>query len=275
MLAQGIDLPGVRNARELGGYRIGERTVRKGVLLRSGSLTGATEEARKRLAEEYRVQTVADFRMSEEAAKSPDPEIPGARKVHLPMLETADMNTPDPEFVALIADPAIDKKTKFEATWQRRIIDEQVYVDFLRKERGKSAIRGFFGALLETGEDRAVLWHCRDGKDRTGLAAMLLLSALGADRETVLADYMLTNEFNRDIVEEAAKTAEEWRMPPEMADLYLFMAGGVIRRYMECALDYLDREYGGPAGYLEKEIGIDREKRERLQAKYLTQEEKN
>ncbi|MER2057105.1 MAG: tyrosine-protein phosphatase, partial [Clostridia bacterium] len=45
MPAQGIDLPGVRNARELGGYRIGEMTIKKRILLRSGSLTGATEEA--------------------------------------------------------------------------------------------------------------------------------------------------------------------------------------------------------------------------------------
>lgn len=272
MPAQGIDLPGVRNARELGGYRIGEMTIKKGILLRSGSLTGATEEARRDLAEKYRVQTIADFRMSEETAKSPDPEIPGARKLHLPMLETADMNTPDPEYVAVIADPAVDKRTKFEMTYRKKIIDEQVYVDFLRKERGKSAIRGFFGALAELEDGRAILWHCRDGKDRTGLAAMLLLSALGADRETVLADYMLTNEFNRNIVEEAEKAAAEWQMPRDMADLYLFMTGGVIRGYMECALEYLDREYGGATGYLEKEIGIGADERERLRAKFLTRE---
>ena len=95
------------------------------------------------------------------------------------------------------------------------------------------------------------------------------------DKEQYLADKSKTLQKQLEAQKKAAKTAEEWRMPPEMADLYLFMAGGVIRRYMECALDYLDREYGGPAGYLEKEIGIDREKRERLQAKYLTREEKN
>ncbi len=50
--------------------------------------------------------------------------------------------------------------------------------------------------MLDTEPERAVLWHCTGGKDRTGLAAMLILSALGVDEETVVKDYLLTNEFN-------------------------------------------------------------------------------
>ena len=42
----------------------------------------------------------------------------------------------------------------------------------------------------------AVLWHCTEGKDRCGLLAAMLLSALGVSREDIMEDYLLTNEVN-------------------------------------------------------------------------------
>ena len=52
----------------------------------------------------------------------------------------------------------------------------------------------FFRILLKTDPGRgAVLWHCVDGKDRAGLATMFLLSALGADKQTILEDYLMSN----------------------------------------------------------------------------------
>ena len=64
--------------------------------------------------------------------------------------------------------------------------------------RGKAAYRAFFRLLLALGGGRAVLCHValQDGKDHTGLASMLLFTALGVSRETVLADYLMTSEYN-------------------------------------------------------------------------------
>jgi protein-tyrosine phosphatase len=76
------------------------------------------------------------------------------------------------------------------------IISDQMYVEFLQGETGKAGFRNFFRVLLETPEGSAVLWHCTNGKDRTGVAAMLLLGILNVDEETIMADFMLTNTFN-------------------------------------------------------------------------------
>ena len=46
MFKNEIVLPGVNNARELGGYKIGDKTIVKGKLIRTGSLNNATEEAK-------------------------------------------------------------------------------------------------------------------------------------------------------------------------------------------------------------------------------------
>ena len=40
-----------------------------------------------------------------------------------------------------------------------------------------------------------LMFHCTAGKDRAGFAAALFLAALGVERETIIEDYMLTNEL--------------------------------------------------------------------------------
>jgi hypothetical protein len=51
-----------------------------------------------------------------------------------------------------------------------------------------------FSRLADPGRLPAVI-HCLGGKDRTGLAIALLLTALGVEREVVLDDYQLTNDY--------------------------------------------------------------------------------
>jgi protein-tyrosine phosphatase len=48
-----------------------------------------------------------------------------------------------------------------------------------------------------------VLFHCTAGRDRTGVATVLLLEALGVPRETILSDYLLSNEIFPESTQEA------------------------------------------------------------------------
>ncbi len=52
----------------------------------------------------------------------------------------------------------------------------------------------FFKTLMEA-DKTPLMFHCTAGKDRAGFAAALFLAALGVDRETIIEDYMLTNEL--------------------------------------------------------------------------------
>jgi len=269
MTEQRIDLGGVGNARELGGYRIGDRRVRRGALLRSAGLDRATPEALEALQSRYRVQTVVDLRMSAERSLLPDPVIPGAVNLHLPVIEMEDMLADaDPSLVALYSDPNTDRMTLFNAVYESGVMNERLYVDFLLGERGRRAFRGFFGALLALEEGRALLWHCTDGKDRTGCAAMLTLFALGADRKTVLADYLLTNACNAQRLEALRRRVAPLGMPAEKVEALLFMSGGVIEGYMTAAIDALEREFGGVAGYL-AQIGVGEEETGALRRRLL------
>lgn len=63
------------NARQLGGYVIGDKTVRKDVLLRSGALSEASDEALAALHDKYRLALVVDFRSSMERGAEPDRDV--------------------------------------------------------------------------------------------------------------------------------------------------------------------------------------------------------
>lgn len=253
----GIGLDGVVNARELGGYRIGEKVIAGSTFLRTGRLDQA-QSAAVILAEKYRLRYIVDFRMSEEQESMPDIEVPGCTHIALPVLEKADMDEPDPEVVKVISDPDSTPLDRFNVIYEKGFINNTLYVDFLCKERGKQAYRGFFEAVksLENEEGRSILWHCTDGKDRTGLASMLLLSALGASRETIMEDYMMTNLFNGVRLAETKKQAEEFGFSAEKTEVCLFMAGGVIREFMEHAIDILEERYGSVRGYLAEELNV-------------------
>lgn len=276
MLKQAIDLPGVGNARELGGYAIGDRKVRGGVLLRTASLSKIEPEAIQRLRDEYRLQTVVDFRMAGEQSHVPDPEIPGATNLQLSVVELADYPIPegaDPALMAkttaILKDPRADRMELFEISYQLGMVGPDSYEAFLLGERGKAAYAAFFRTILELEDGRAILWHCTDGKDRAGCASALVLSALGASRGLLLEDYLLTNEFNAVVVEGVRQKAAAYQMPPEKRDALVFMTGGVVASYLTHVLDLLVERYGSVEAYLAEELGVGAAEREELRARFL------
>lgn len=273
MLKQAIYLPGVGNARELGGYTIGDKKVKKGVLLRTAGLNKTVPEAIAKLQKEYRLQTVVDFRMTGERLGIPDRELPGARNLHLPVIEMEDYPEQDPELIAKYTNGG-DRMKLFEMSYDAGMLGPDLYVNFLLGERGKRAYREFFRILLENDPDKgAVLWHCTDGKDRTGCAAMLLLTALGASRETIIADYMLTNEYNAAQIEAVRQKTASYPMPPEKREALLFMCGAVVESYITNAIDTLNEKYGSVEGYLREELNVGSAELEALRNKYLIGEQ--
>ena len=269
MLEKGILLSGVGNARQLGGYRIKDKRISDGVLIRSAALNQATPEAVETLRNKYRIQSVIDFRMSSERQFQPDPAIPGSDNIHLPVLEMEDaMKGANPKMVEQYTASKTDRMALFNAAYESGMLSEKLYTDFLLKDRGRVAFRGFFKSLLDLQEDRAILWHCTDGKDRTGCAAMLVLFALGADHETVMHDYMLTNVYNTDILETIRRRVAPLGMSEEKLNALLFMSGGVAETYMDNAIEALNRECGSVQGYL-RELGVGEREIGEIRSKFL------
>lgn len=259
MLNNKIILPGVNNTRDLGGYPAGGKRVRKGVLIRSGTLNRAGPETVFLLSYRYRVRHIVDLRMGSVIAGAPDPDVPGADYHKLPVVEMEDYiaASGDTGEAEKFLSGGIDRQALFDMAYERGLLSPEMYVLFLLGERGKNAYRKFFNILLTNDPDKgAVLWHCEDGKDRAGLAAMLLLSALGTDMDTIMEDYLLTNENNSAKLDKIRKDCEAFGMPQEKIEALLFVSGGVFAEYLTYAVHTLEKKYGSVTGYLTQELGF-------------------
>lgn len=270
--SQTINLTSVANARELGGYvGDGGRTVRRGVLLRTAAPSEISDEDKARLVDDLKLATVIDFRMTSEVEKAPDPEIEGVSNVNLRIIDEtklADIAERMAKYVEEGGDPN-DKSAQLKIAIESGFISDQMYVDFLSTDTGKAGYKDFFEQLEALPEGSSLLFHCTQGKDRTGIAAMLILSVLGVDEQTIMQDYLLTNEFNADAIAQERKMLEDKGIEGDMAELYLLAMDGVNEKVMQNALDWLKENYGSPTDYVKQELGVTDAQIEALRDKFL------
>ncbi len=113
------------------------------------------------------------------------------------------------------------------------------------------------------------MWHCTAGKDRTGLAAMLLLSALGVDEKTVVEDYLLTNEFNALRIAGTKRYLKAQGYNDALIDKAVIVFDAVDERFMRNALAWMKKEYGSVIGYIRDGLNISQRKIDILKEKYL------
>jgi protein-tyrosine phosphatase len=132
---------------------------------------------------------------------------------------------------------------------------QDTYRGFVRHNSHRFA--EFFGHLLES--DTPTVFHCTAGKDRTGLAAALLLRALGVPQEEVMRDYLLTNERLQ------VPQASRWGLPRES----MMVLWRVQPDFLLAAFDEARLRHGSLAGYLREGLGLGQDETDRLRALYL------
>ena len=243
-----LPLQGGRNFRDLGGYRTADgRHVKWGLLFRSGAMHGLTPADYATL-QKLNIKVVCDFRSTGERAAKPSNWPEGTAPTILaddyPLLQSGAM-------------PKGDMRS-----WnneQARAAMAATYPAMLTSFAGQ--YRRMFAELLAGHAPLA--FHCTAGKDRTGVAAALVLLALGVPRHTVIADYLLTN---RTLDTAQLLGTGALRDLPAPARAALLAAD---RGYIEAALHALDQHRGGAMGYLHEEMGLSPADIARLRSLYL------
>ncbi len=258
---------GIVNARDLGGIRIGDKTVKSGLLLRTAHLHDASDKDRKRLQEEFHLRRIFDFRSLEEALLQPDLPIPGADIIQLP---TLDIQAEKESGEAIPEETWLDLPRHIVSLAFMQMFQEkgrELYPSLVLSEFSQLQYASFLQLILETTEG-AVLWHCSQGKDRTGMGAAFILAALGASRETILQDFDRSNDSYRPLIErllgevEAAGGGEKEK---EVVRAFI----GVSVHNFERALDIIEANWGSLANYLEEQMDIGPRERAILQERYL------
>lgn len=255
------------NARDLGGIRIGDKTVKKGFLLRTAHLHDASNSDAKRLQEEFHLKRIFDFRSEPEASMQPDREIPGSEYILLPTLDTTaekESGEAIPEETWLDLSKHI-VRLAFTKMFQQ--MSRDLYPSLVMSEYSQLQYASFLNLILET-EDGAVLWHCSQGKDRTGIGAALILAALGANRETIVRDFDRSNDSYRPLVEKlCADVKAAGGGEDEMDVVRAFM--GVSVKNFNHALDIIEERWGSLQNYLQQQMEIGPDECRRLQERYL------
>lgn len=259
-------LQGAPNFRDLGGMETADRRrVKPHRLLRCGHLHDLTAADRERLVAEYGLRTVIDLRTSGEMARKPDVVLPGVTYIHLPIFEnqaegvTRETVTEDDPVGRMIA---MAEKMEGQAFQRMR----ELYKIFF-DDHGIAMYRRFFEQLLAQ-EKGAVLWHCTMGKDRCGTAAALLETALGVPYETVLADYLLTNDF---VLPETEKTIQKARERIDDESLFeqMRILDSVYEEFLDTVLGIAKEHSGSLEAFIHQELGMTPKKTERLKELYL------
>ncbi len=235
------------NARELGGYQtenhgeLGWRT-----LLRADNLSRLTPEGQAALIA-YGVGTIIDLRSEDELVSLPYP------------LMQQDSNSGPPTYLNL---PLINEE---DGVWQAAVKGWMSNQEFfcLMLDRFKGRIATIIKAVAGAAPG-SVLVHCHAGKDRTGIVIALLLALAGVPRNTIVADYALSEEYFQPLLKELLaevpddpaaqeRLTREHSTPPEA---------------MMGMLSYLDTQYGGAEEYL-LAAGVTRQEMERIRRSLL------
>ncbi len=244
---RGLHLATAPNFRDVGGYRTADgRWVRMGLAYRSDQLDRLDDSDLATVAR-LSATLVVDLRTEAERRRGADRLAAGAQGLVADVLADA---PPGGAGVMAVKSPEAAADLLLAANRQ-----------FVSLGSARAAYTALFARLATT--PGGVVYHCSAGKDRTGWASAVLLTALGVPRETVMADYLASNGYLT-----AKNQALFAHMPPaQAANIEPVMT--VRRAYLQAAFDEVDTRYGSFDAYLNQALGLDPAALTRLKARFL------
>lgn len=263
-----LPLQGGFNFRDLGGYPTQDgRQVQWGKLYRSGTMIDLTEQDYAYLGK-LNLGVMCDFRSREELQQEPT-----AWKAFAPQAEIKVRDYPMREIMSSDGALRFDQvKTTEQA--------QEMFKSFYRTGpyRFKDSLSEMFTALADNKAPLA--FNCSAGKDRTGMAAALLLSALNVPRATIVEDYALTEkvanfglrDMQRRMRDEAAgKSAAAPHsgleaMPRAARNVFM----GSDPMFINAMFTALEKNHGSVHNFIRDELKISDAQIAQLQQLYLT-----
>ena len=242
-----IPLQGATNFRDLGGYAGAQgRPIQWGKLFRSEHLANLTEQDVQQL-HALGVKRAFDFRGEQESA---------AQSYHWPNIQRTPLPIEPTVVQRLQAQHQRDLSLTSDDAVQAM---QDTYRDFVRQNSPRFA--ELFEHLLT--DDTPLVFHCTAGKDRTGLAAVLILSALGVAEETIQNDYLLTNQLYQHVFKNTTST-------PSLPHEVMRVVWQVQPEFLTAALAIIQADHGGLNPYLQQQMGLNPTALNHLRARYLT-----
>ncbi len=237
-----VTFEGSNNFRDIGGYTTADgKTVKTGVVYRSAALNRVTPAGFTYL-KTLGIRTNVDFRSTEERAKAP-------------VVWPADMNV-----TVFAVDYTMDNSGMMALFTHGPVTAEQTagaMSQFYRQAPFQ------FGPQYKTlvheilAGHTPVVYNCTAGKDRTGVATAVILTLLGVSRETVIQDYLLSNQyFTPDMPRAGEPTDPQMAFFRTLSPDVVKALMGVDRRYLEAAFDAIESRPGGWDRYVHEDLAL-------------------
>jgi protein tyrosine/serine phosphatase len=235
----------VRNFRDCGGYRAGDRKFRGGMLFRSGHMALASDADLQTL-KRLEIATIVDLRRASERALNPCRRWPdfSARVIERDGGKEAELA---PHLLALREIGRTGEAPGETMCRMYRLMPFEPMIIAL--------MRDFLLALAEA--DGPVLVHCAAGKDRTGLAVALAHHITGVTFADMLENYLQS----RNTAPLDAETLERVRthLAPEgrpLSDEAIRAVLLVEPEYLAAMLKTIDESCGSLDGYIDETLGL-------------------
>jgi protein tyrosine/serine phosphatase len=249
-----LPLQGGINFRDQGG-NVGKngRKIKQGMLLRSGALDRLTDHDCRYLSQ-VPLTHIIDYRDADEVAVKPDVLWQGVIYDNIPANPlTDDVNANFARLTdeALASFNAVDFMTRL---YNQLPFNNRAYRHLTQ--------------VMQHPNNGALVQHCAVGKDRTGIGSAIVLLALGADRNTVIEDYMLTETtlapFRKEVLTQMTAQLHEQHGIDSLS--YVMSAK---ESFIGTALNAIEQRYGNTDNWLEQEFGLTPDIRVKMQDKYL------
>lgn len=246
-----VKLQGAINFRDLGGYAAADgRHVRWDRIFRSADISKLTDSDMTVLKDKH-IGSVVDLRGTQESQKAPDRLNPGMDYILCPAG----------------SDNALTDWMKAMASIKTAAAGDSMMKSFYtRTEFLADRYKPFFARLLALPDDKALLFHCTAGKDRTGIGAALLLYSLGVPYETIVNDYTATNYYRSAENEKMVQALSQSMHIPEPVAKGMM---GAKREYIEANFEAIRQQYGSIDNFLRGPVGLDDAKIKALKDKFL------
>lgn len=251
--------------------------VRNGHMFRSANLSEVSESDIDRLVRIYHLKKIIDLRTTMEKEQKPDVKIDGVEYIHIPIFDEIKLGI------------SHEKETDIESAGGRTGAEnggqvdgnkqmsynmppkmEDMYRWVVSNKACMENIRRVLQTILQHDYNSgSILWHCTEGKDRCGMVSAFIMSILTVDKNTILEDYLLTNEVNGPKAEMYYQKVLEAGKPEAYA-LSVKNAFLAKEEYFNAAFDVIDKEYGGVDKYIRDGLNISEEMIEKFRNKMRT-----
>ncbi|WP_295117045.1 tyrosine-protein phosphatase [uncultured Chitinophaga sp.] len=240
-----VKLEGGVNFRDLGGYKTTNgKTVKWGKMYRSADISKLTDTDMQKLAASH-INTVIDLRETKEAQKAPDRLLPYADYTLCAASEDVG------DFMSML------KYTKS---------GDSLMTSFYGKiDHYEVKYKPMFQKLLDMQDTSALVFHCSAGKDRTGVGAALILTALGVPYKTVENDYLASAVYRKEANKAMTQMmVKQYGLDEKMVNDMM----GVKPAYLEASFNAIRKQYGSVDAFFKQVLGLGDAELKQLRAKY-------